>query len=305
MRTSKPIPPKRPFDPSKIDQVGIIAALDKRGVGQRVRQVVQCLQARGLHPLLPEDQARTLSLPELGSDLQQVLQSCDLLVAMGGDGTLLAAARMGAPLGKPILGVNLGGLGFLASIPSGAAMLDALGEVMDGRARVEERTMLQARVSRRGKEDACYLALNDVVVGKGAHSRLFRLRVSISGELLSNFPADGIIVSTPTGSTGYSLSAGGPVVDPAVGAIIVTPICPHLLSARALVVPADQVVEIAFADPRGEEVKLTADGQEGCPLRAGDRAEVRQAPFPARLVALPSANFYGRLRGKLGWGSHR
>jgi NAD+ kinase len=237
--------------------------------------------------------------------LPELVEDSDLLLAMGGDGTFLATARLGAPHGKPIIGINLGGFGFLASIPSGDAMLEVLGEVMAGRVRVQERMMLQARVFRKEEDAGSFLALNDVVVGKGAFSRLFRLRTSISGEPVSHFPADGIIVSTPTGSTGYSLSAGGPVVDPEVKVILVTPICAHALSARTLVVPAERVVEIALPDPRGEEVNLTADGQEGCALGTGDCIEVREAPFSARLVTLQDTSFYRKLRGKLGWGSHR
>jgi NAD+ kinase len=293
------------FDPKQVHRVGIIGALHKRRIGSAVEQVVGWLQGRGLHALLSQEQAGELSLPDLGVELSELVQSSDLLLAMGGDGTFLATARLGAPHGKPIIGVNLGGFGFLASIPSGDAMLKSLEEVMSGRLRVQERMMLQARVLRKDEEAGSFLALNDVVVGKGAFSRLFRLRTDISGEPVSHFPADGIIVSTPTGSTGYSLSAGGPVVDPEVRVILVTPICAHALSARTLVVPPERVVEIALPDPRSEEVNLTADGQEGCALGAGNRIEVRQAPFSARLVMLPDTSFYRKLRGKLGWGAHR
>jgi len=298
-------PPERAFDPKAIRRVGVMAALHKRGIARAVGQVIEWLEGRGLRAFLPQDQAVSLSLAHLGLELRELVESSDLLVAMGGDGTFLAAARVGAPQGKPILGINLGGFGFLAAIPAGAGMLEALGEVMEGRLRVQERMMLQARILRRGEAAGSFLALNDIVVGKGAFSRLFRLKTSISGEPISDFPADGIIVSTPTGSTGYSLSAGGPVVDPEVRVIIVTPICAHTLSARTLVVPPERVIEIALPDLRGEEVNLTADGQEGCALSAGDRVEVRQAAFSARLITLQGASFYAKLRGKLGWGSHR
>ncbi len=262
-------------------------------------------QERGIRCLLAEGNASGLSLPDLGAGIEKLADEADLLLAMGGDGTFLAAARIAAPRGKPALGINLGGFGFLAAIPSGRGMLDALGQALGGRARVEERMMLEAKAFRRGDEIASFLALNDIVVGKGAFSRLFRLRTSISGEPIADFPADGMIVATPTGSTGYSLSAGGPVVDPEVRAILLTPICAHTLSARTLLVPGDRVIEMMLPDPRGEEVNLTADGQQGIALRAGDRVEARQAPFSARLVTLQDATFYNKLRGKLGWGSHR
>jgi len=304
---SSPSPPceRALFDPGAVRCVGIVPALHKRRIAAAVREVVEWLRRRGIRTILPEDQALALSAPELTAELSRFADQADLLLAMGGDGTFLTAARLGAPKGKPLLGINLGGFGFLAAIPSGAKMLDSLSEVMEGRFRIQNRMMLQGRVTRAGQEVASFLALNDIVVGKGAFSRLFRLKTSISGEPISDFPADGIIVATPTGSTGYSLSAGGPVIDPEIRLIIVTPICAHTLSARTLVVPASRVVEIALPDPRSEEVKLTADGQEGCDLQAGDRIEVREAPFSAHLVTLQDASFYAKLRSKLGWGSHR
>lgn len=293
------------FDPTAVKCVGIIAALHKRRIAAAVAEVVTWLERRDVRALLPAQQAEDLSLPELGVEMEELGEHTDLLLSMGGDGTFLATARLAAPLGKPILGINLGGFGFLASLPSGAEMLSSLGEAMGSPLEVQQRMMLRATVQRGEEEIGSFLALNDIVVGKGAFSRLFRMRTSISGVPISHFPADGMIVATATGSTGYSLSAGGPVVDPAVRVIILTPICAHALSARTLVVPADRVIEMALPDLRGEEVNLTADGQEGFALRAGDRIEVREAPFSARLLAPRDAGFYTRLRGKLGWGRHR
>ena len=293
------------FDPGAIRCVGIIAAMHKRRISSAVREVVQWLEERRVRALLPAEQSARLSLPDLGVELEKLADSADMLLSMGGDGTFLTTARVAAPRGKPILGINLGGFGFLAAIPSGSSMIEHLTSAMEGNLHVQERMMLEARVLRDGGEVALFLALNDVVVGKGAFSRLFRLNTRISGEPISHFPADGMIVSTPTGSTGYSLSAGGPVVDPQVRVIILTPICAHALSARTLVVPAERVIEIALPDLRGEEVNLTADGQEGFALRAADLVEVRQAPFSARLLSVGDTTFYTKLRGKLGWGSHR
>jgi NAD+ kinase len=293
------------FDPTSVGCVGIIAALHKRRIAAAVREVVDWLSGRNVRTLLQKDQAEALSLPDLGVEMAQLGEGADLLLSMGGDGTFLATARIGAPLGKPILGINLGGFGFLASLPSGAEMVGALTEALESPLKVQQRMMLQATVRRREQEVGSFTALNDIVVGKGAFSRLFRMRTSVSGVPISNFPADGMIVATATGSTGYSLSAGGPVVDPTVRVIILTPICAHALSARTLVVPADRVIEMSLPDARGEEVNLTADGQEGFRLRAGDHIEVREAPFSARLLAPKDASFYTRLRAKLGWGSHR
>jgi NAD+ kinase len=293
------------LDPRAVRCVGIIAAMHKRRIASAVQDVVAWLKKRRIEARLPEEQASSLSLPELATPLAELARCSDLVVSMGGDGTLLAAARLAAPLGKPVLGVNLGGFGFLASVPAGPGLSKALENIFRAPSPVQRRMMLEA-VVRRGRDMVgSFLALNDIVVGKGAFSRLFRLKTSVSGEPISYFPADGIIVATPTGSTGYSLSAGGPVVDPEVRAIILTPICAHTLTARTLVVPADRVIEMVLPDLQGEEVNLTADGQEGFSLRAGDVIAVREARFPARLIVLSESSFYRRLRAKLGWGSHR
>jgi NAD+ kinase len=293
------------FDPKSVRCIGIIPAMHKRRIAAAVQRLILWLEERDIEAALPTEQAEALSLPDLGADIDDVGDRADLLLSMGGDGTFLATARIAAPRGKPLLGINLGGFGFLASIPSGAEMLDTLAQALNAKQAIHPRMMLEAKVVRKGKADQRFLALNDIVVGKGAFSRLFRLKTSISGDPISYFPADGMIVATPTGSTGYSLSAGGPVVDPQVRVIILTPICAHTLSARTLVLPADRVIEMTLPDMRGEEVNLTADGQEGFALHAGDRVEVREAPFSARVVALEDAGFYARLRGKLGWGTHR
>jgi len=296
--------PSRPFDAASVRCVGILAARHKRGIAEAVAELAEWLRGRKLEALLAADQAEAFRLSNLAASPEQFVRKADLLISMGGDGTLLKAARLGAPHGIPILGINLGGFGFLAAVPR-AAMLESLAQVMAGRFQVQSRMMLEAKVLRAGREVTSFVALNDIVVGKGAFSRLFRLTTRVSGELVSDLPADGMIVATPTGSTGYALSAGGPAVDPEARVIIVAPICPHTLSARSVVVPADRVVEIGLPDPRSEEVFLTADGQEGFPLETGDRVEVREAPFSARLISLEDDSFYAKLRSKLGWGSHR
>lgn len=302
---SRPPPRADLLDPRSVRCVGIIPAMHKRSIAAAVRETLTWLKKRRIEACLPDKQALSLSLPKLAVPPPKLGRCSDLLLSMGGDGTLLATARLAAPLGKPVLGVNLGGFGFLATVPARPTLSRALDSVFAAPSPIQLRMMLEAVVHRGRTTVGSFLALNDIVVGKGAFSRLFRLNTSVSGEPISSFPADGMIVATPTGSTGYSLSAGGPVVDPEVRAIILTPICAHTLTARTLVVPADRVVEMVLPDLQGEEVKLTADGQEGIPLQAGDVIAVRQARFPARLVVLPESTFYRRLRAKLGWGSHR
>jgi NAD+ kinase len=288
------------FDPRSVRCVGIVAALHKPRVAVAVREVAAWFESNGIKSALPAEQAAALSLPQLSAEVDEITREADFLLAMGGDGTFLAATRMGAPHGRPVLGINLGGYGFLASLPQ-EGMLDSLAEAMSGHLRVEERMMLAARVLRAGQQVGSFIALNDIVVGKGAFARLFRLQTSISGEPVSDFPADGMIIATPTGSTGYAVAAGGPVVSPSVRAIVIAPVCAHALSARTLIVSADRVVELALPDLRGEDVHLTADGQQGMALLAGDRVEVREADFPARLLCPEATSFYAKLRDKLGW----
>jgi NAD+ kinase len=279
--------------------------MHKRRIASAVRDVVSWLGERGIRALVPAEQAQALGLPETASPLDELAECADLMLSMGGDGTFLSTARIAAPRGKPLIGINLGGFGFLASVPSGEHMLPALSTGLEGILPLQNRMMLQAVVERCGAETASFLALNDIVVGKGAFSRLFRMRTSISGDRVSYFPADGLIIATPTGSTGYSMSAGGPIVAPDVRVLILTPICPHALSARTLVVPPDRVIEMKIPDLGGAEVNLTADGQEGLVLHSDDVVVVREAPFSARVVVLDGSSFYTRLRTKLGWGSHR
>jgi len=292
------------FDPRAVRRVGILAVPQRGRVQEALCQVTAWFADRGIEVMLPRDQAAEMGLPERGVERAALAAESDLLLSLGGDGTLLNTARLAAPLGKPVLGVNLGGFGFLAAIPQ-EGMLDHLAEVMEGNLILQSRMMLQAKVWEGDAVIAAFSALNDVVVARGALSRLFRLKTRISGEPVSDFPADGMIVATPTGSTGYALSAGGPVVDPELRALIVTPICAHTLSARTLVVPADRTLAIGLPESEAEEVHLTADGQEGMSLRNVDRVEITEAPFSARLIVLPGETFYAKLRDKLGWGGQR
>jgi NAD+ kinase len=292
------------FDPGAIRCVGLLAAPHKHRIGHALRTAAEWFAARGIRVRLSAEQAVRFGLPEAAVERPRLAEECDLLISMGGDGTLLSAARLAAPRGKPVLGVNFGGFGFLAAIPQNE-MLARLAEVLGGRFRMSERMMIEARVQRDKETVGAYIALNDIVVGKGAISRLFRLTTAISGEPISEFPADGMIVSTPTGSTGYALSAGGPVVDPEVRLLLITPICAHTLSARSVVVPASRTVEISLTRRRGEDIYLTADGQEGMSLLRDDRVQVREAPFCARLIGLEGDTFYAKLRAKLGWGGQR
>jgi NAD+ kinase len=231
----------------------------------------------------------------------QELPKLDLLVSLGGDGTLLRGARLVAPYGVPVFGVNLGYLGFLTSIAP-SELERAFADLLAGRVVSDKRMVLKASViAADGTPKESFLALNDAVLHKGGFARVIRMGVYADGQEVGNYRADGIILSTPTGSTAYSLSAGGPIVSPSVDCIIATPICPHTLAIRPLVLPATETVAVEVLSP-SEELVLTIDGQEGAQLARGDRLIVERAPTSLHLVRLPGQTFFDTLRRKLRWG---
>jgi NAD+ kinase len=246
-----------------------------------------------------DEAARMLDVARLGHPEEDLAQRADLLVVFGGDGTILRAARLAAARGTPILGVNMGGFGFLAEVGT-TDFAEALPDLLAGRYHLEERMMLQADVERHDAPQSL-LALNDMVVTKSGIARVLRLRVSVNGEHLASYPADGVIVATPTGSTAYSLSAGGPILDPRVQALVITPICPHTFNSRAVVVAGDDVVAVEVTSP-DPEATLTVDGRVGVTLTAVRRVVVRKAAQRTRFIRLGDTSFYGILRTKLAWG---
>jgi NAD+ kinase len=223
----------------------------------------------------------------------------EVLVVLGGDGTLLSVARAVGDLGVPILGVNLGGLGFLTATTLDE-MLPALDAFVAGRMAIDERMMLAATLRRDGAPVWEHLALNDVVVTKSALSRIIRLSVSVEGRHAIAYRADGLIISTPTGSTAYCLSAGGPILHPSISAIVLTPICSHALTNRPIVLPGGLRVETTLLSE--QEVMLSVDGQVGIQLREGDTVEVQEARPRIRLVRFPETDIFSVLRTKLKWG---
>jgi NAD+ kinase len=222
------------------------------------------------------------------------------VVVLGGDGTMLAAARAVAKAGIPILGVNLGSLGFMTEV-----RLEELESTLEAIERQEAvfdpRAMLRCELMRNGKLVAAYDALNDVVVNKAALARMIDLDVVVNHQFVSNYKADGVIVATPTGSTAYSLAAGGPILTPSVDAFVITPVSPHALTNRPLLVPDRSEIVIEVKQPQ-EEAYLTVDGQEGGPLRQGDRIVCRKSEHIVQLVHLPQRSFFDVLRTKLKWG---
>jgi NAD+ kinase len=232
---------------------------------------------------------------------REELPACtDLLIVLGGDGTLLSAARLAAERKVPILAVNLGGLGFLTTV-SQDELYSILEEIFSGKHRVSERVMLESEIVRAGAVIRRQIALNDAVLNKAALARIMDLELRVDGEYVTTYKADGLILSTPTGSTAYSLAAGGPIVYPTVEAFVVTPICPHTLTNRPLVIPDSATIEVDFK-AGDDAVFLTLDGQIGIELMRGDHIRVRKAAEKLRLVRPAKKTYYQILRSKLKWG---
>lgn len=236
--------------------------------------------------------------------LEESWDDLDVLLTLGGDGTLLQAARLAGPRGIPVVGCNLGRLGFLTAAPL-EGLEGTLDRLVSGDYREERRLALEVTVRRAadgGEDDGDrFYALNDAVIHKSGFARLITLRVWVDEEEVGQYSADGIVLATATGSTAYSLSAGGPVLVPTLDALVATPISPHTLAVRPVVVPSDSriVVEVR---PRSQETILTVDGQAGVELTAGDRVEAKPSPHPVRLVQFPDQSFFSVLRRKLRWG---
>lgn len=233
---------------------------------------------------------------------EDALSRADLLLVLGGDGTMLRWSRIAAPHGAPMLGVNFGRYGFITEVtPEGA--IDTVSKVLSGDYHISERVALETEVLRCGQSVYRQYALNEVVISKGPLSRMVSLRTYVNEKYLVTYRADGIIVSSPTGSTAYSLSAGGPVVHPDVSVLIITPICPHTLNERSLVVPDSESVRIiGEAHESGAVATLTIDGQMGEHLECEDVVVVRKAAFKAKLVQTEPQSFYDKLRTRLRWG---
>ena len=225
----------------------------------------------------------------------------DSLVVLGGDGTLLGAARTVGQYGIPILGVNIGGLGFLTEIPL-KRLYPAVEMMLQGRLEVESRLMLETRVLRDKSEICRFPVLNDVVINKGALARIIDLDVHINDQFLTTFRSDGLIISTPTGSTAYNLSAGGPILYPTLTNFVVTPICPFSLTNRPIILPDSDIVSIGMGKESEEEVSLTFDGQVGFDFSYGDRVVIHKSKNKIKLIKSPDQTYFEILRAKLMWG---
>ncbi len=282
----------------KIRSVAVVAKLSSREAIRTAHELADWLARRGLEVALDESIARSRGERESPPRFDPG-SAYDLVVVLGGDGTLLSVARS-LTAGVPILGVNLGNLGFLTEIGR-VELYPSLVEILAGRFELEVRSMLDVELTRADGGRSDYRILNDAVIAKSALSRIIQLTLRVDERLVTTYRSDGLIISTPTGSTAYNLSAGGPIVHPLLPVAVLTPICPHTFSLRPVVVPDESTVEVTL-DTQREEVYLTLDGQEGTTLGFHDKVRLTRSEVRAQLVKISGRTFYHSLRGKLHWG---
>jgi NAD+ kinase len=271
--------------------------MKKQGINTVLGWLIQHCKERNVRVLLPAAAAKAVDALSLGCDYGRIKDEIDLAITLGGDGTLLSVAREVAPKGIPICGVNLGQLGYLTEIEV-PELTPAMDKLIKGDYSIEERLMLDAVILRDGKELFVSSAVNDVVITKGGFSRMIRLSLHLDGELAATYPADGLIVATSTGSTGYSLSAGGPIVNPRLKVIVLTPICPHTLHSRSLLAAEDEEIKVTVQATH-DDIVLTIDGQSVHKLQPDDAVIVRRSPVSARFVLLGGRTYSQTLRTKL------
>jgi NAD+ kinase len=279
--------------------VGIIANTGKPEARATIERLTSVLAARGMSIFLDEEVAGFMGAPD-GLDGPALAATCDVIAVLGGDGTMLNAVAKLGPTDKIVAGVNIGTLGFLTSCTDDEIELFAEA-LISGSYKTSRRILLTATVIAADGSRCDYHALNEVVLARGQTGRLVSLSAYVDGELLNHYRADGLIVASPTGSTAYSLSAGGPLISPAAGAIVITPICPHTLSQRSLIIGDDALVELAPENADEAPMLFTVDGRDIVTIHHGDRIEVRKAAHVLNLLRLPGHSFYAALRQKLNW----
>jgi NAD+ kinase len=283
----------------KLNSVGLVINYRKEKAQEITNWIVNWLSFKKIKVYVEGDKDKRIRRKDSSCTNEKFFNSVDLIISLGGDGTLLRAAKIAATDGIPIFGVNLGGLGFLTQI--GIDNLEIfLEKIYQGKCFLDERMMLDGIVKRKEKEIKKFTALNDIVIGKGAFARLISLATYINDDYVITYSADGLVISTSTGSTAYSLSAGGPIVNPNINSMILTPICPHTLSARPLIIGENDQVRITL-ELSEEEVMVTIDGQEGFTLEPKDEVIVKKSIYKTRLIAFKEKSFYAILREKLRW----
>ena len=290
---------------SSIKRIGIVLKPNQPDALKTMCELTIWLSARGISLLGGPEIERQRIEEKTGCPVEEVAPgklatTADLILVLGGDGTMIATSRLMADTEVPVLGVNYGGLGYLAEFRI-EELYAALESILDGNYRLDKRVMLSVELVRGDESVTRNRVLNDVVINKSALARIIEIEAYLNQQFVNAFRADGLIVSTPTGSTAYNLSAGGPVIFPSMNAVVITPICPFTLSNRPIVVPDDAVIELRLKTEQ-EDVSLTLDGQVGFPLKVEDRVLIRKSKTTFKLVQPMNRNYFDVLRDKLRWG---
>ena len=291
--------------PFSIKRIGVIVKPHQPDALETLCRLTTWLSERGIAFVGPPDIERERIEHKTGCSVEVVSEEelprrVDLMLVLGGDGTMIATGRMLGDTQVPVIGVNYGGLGYLAEFPI-EELFPALEGILAGQYKVQQRLMLSVELWRREELVTRSRVLNDVVVNKSALARIVEIEAYLNEQFVNLFRADGLIVATPTGSTAYNLSAGGPIIFPSMNAMVITPICPFTLSNRPIVVPDDSVIEVRLITEK-EEVALTLDGQVGFSLQSQDRVVIRKSETAFNLVQPPNRNYFEVLRNKLKWG---
>lgn len=279
-------------------KIGIICKPGRKEPQEILQELLPLLRQKGCEIFVDAETAAALNMNGFSRD--EIVSLVDLVFVLGGDGTMLNVSRLVAEKGIPILGINLGSLGFITEV-NRDEIFSTVDKMLNGGCEIEERLMLSAAIRRDGKKIADYTVLNDVVINKGALARIIDLETNIDGNYVTTFKADGLIISTPTGSTAYSLSAGGPILYPTLESIVLTPICSHTLTNRPIVLPDHSKIEIIIKS-LSEDVFLTLDGQVGFSLRMNDVITISKAHYKTKLLLPFERNYFKVLRTKLKWG---
>lgn len=283
-----------------MERVGIIAKVHTPGIREILKELYQWLTERHIQVFFDQRTGKLLDHPGEVHSKVQIPSLVDLIIVLGGDGTFLSVARLIENEAVPILGVNLGSLGFLTEVTLDE-MYTSLEQIQHNEFTMTQRLLLKAYVSREEEHIAEYICLNDAVITKSALARIIDLQASINGQYVTTYKADGLIIGTPTGSTAYNLAAGGPIIHPDMHSLIMTPICPHTLTNRPIVIPDTSVINIALKS-ENEDVFLTLDGQVGFTLRYQDTVQIKKAEHMISVIRSPERSYFEILRTKLKWG---
>lgn len=285
----------------RFQQVAIVGKYEDRSIADTVENIAAYIAKSGREVVLEQETAEAFEDSSFDAVSREAIgENADLVIVVGGDGTLLNVARFLAPYQTPVLGVNRGRLGFLVDVaPTNFAELDT---VLSGNFVPDERMLLQAEIVRNDQPLGPHVALNDVVIHRWNTSRMVELETHVDGRLLNNHRCDGLIVSSPTGSTAYAMSVGGPIIHPQLDAFVMVPICPHTLSNRPIVVGADSTIEIRLNNKMYEHIRVSCDGQTDVPMEEGDVIRIQKAEHKAHLIHPPQHDYYEILRAKLRWG---